>query len=231
MTYSITHSVIAQELLSTTVFVMILCLGSGTQGMVSGHGHLLKVAINAWCVNKEMVDKPTVLTVKLPCNLDGFLTSCNDELLRTAEWIVKEYPIKPTVESIKVYEIKQPCVPRKKHTTLAIIGLLICAYIVQHLDVLLSQVVVSSVEDLEYLLGPKWDVVKVFPKASGRDRLKYTLRLPVYLTFVPSQGEHLEFATASVQKQNSCGVVQWDTAHRNKKHPKVPAGEIAPHFL
>ena len=32
--------------------------------------------------------------------------------------------------------------------------------IVQHLDVLLSQVVVSSVEDLEYLLGPKWDVVK-----------------------------------------------------------------------
>ena len=65
-------------------FVIILCLGSGTQGMVSGHGHLLKVAINAWCLNKEMVDKPTVLTVKLPCNLDGFLTSCSDELLRTA---------------------------------------------------------------------------------------------------------------------------------------------------
>jgi hypothetical protein len=139
--------------------------------MVSGHGHLLKVAINAWCVNKEMVDKPTVLTVKLPCNLDGFLTSCNDELLRTAEWIVKEYPIRPTVKSVKVYEIKQRCVPRKKHTTLAFIGLLICAYIVQHLDELLSQVVVSRVEDLEYLLGPKWDVVKVFLKASGRDLL------------------------------------------------------------
>lgn len=200
--------------------------------MVSVYGPHLKVAINDWCLSKVMTDKPTVrLAVRLACNLDGFLASCSDELLRTAEWIVKEYPIKPTVKYIKVYQIKQPCVPRKKYTTLAIIGLLICAYIVQHLDVLLSQVVVSSVEELEYLLGPKWDVVKVFPKASERDRLTFTLRLPVDLTFVPSQGKHLEFATTSVQKQNSCGVVQWDTAHRKKKHPKVPAGEIAPHFL
>jgi hypothetical protein len=50
--------------------------------MVSIYGQGLKDAITAWCFSKEAVDKPTVLTVKMPCDLYGFLVCCSDEL----EW-------------------------------------------------------------------------------------------------------------------------------------------------